>query len=411
MVFTMTHPASESVLRTDPTAQLLLLLAREILSPEQIERARFLAGDVEDWNEFVRLAHVNFSLPFLCQHLPDISPAGLPPTLAPMLRQASTVNAIHHLQVLASLVSFHTNCIVPVRARHIYLKGPALATAIYYKPSLRICRDIDVLVARESFADVSNQCLASEFKIVLNKNEGIFASDPKDIDFLIRHSDVLSVVDKTGQHFELHRKIEKQSPIFRVSNVLASAESLKVAGQSIRAMGIDYLFCYVSYHHSRHHWSRLHWVADIHALISSPKFNVERVIELAKRLGLENTVKATIAFARLTGNPDAWGEHLGQSNEGAFLEACLRGLPGDSVFEMERGLKDHNHFYMFDFANLWQVDPRRRLRFWVGSALHRLSPTYDQYLKKRRSRAFEFLYVTENAAAIAGNVFARLRGR
>lgn len=393
--------------RTDATARLLLLVARESLTSSQIERARDLASGVTDWCEAVRIAQANFSLPFLDRHLPHLGQHGPPPPLANTIRRLAMANAMHSLRILASLARFQERCVEPANAKHVYLKGPALAAAYFREPALRIYRDVDVLVAQKDFGAVAYRCLVEGFGILLNESEGVFATDAQDIDFLIRRSDVLSVVDAAGVHFEIHRKIEKQTTIFPTNDVLASAETIRVAGQSVQAMEMDRLFCYVAYHHSRHFWSRLHWVADLHAIMAHPRFDADRVLQLSERLGLSKTVAAAIAFAHLTEAPETWDAHLGVTHEGVFLDACLRGLPGDQAFEVAN-LKG---MFLFEFANPWQIDPRRRLGFWAKSAWHRLAPNKEQYLASRRSRQLEFLYVVENASSLAGNALARITGR
>lgn len=391
--------------RTDATAQLLLLLAREVLSPAQIERARVIAADVADWDEAVRLAYANFSLPFLHRHLPHLVPNGPPSFLAEIVRREVMLSAVQSLRTAAALARFHVSCIAPGKVAHVYLKGPALAATYYREPSLRASRDIDLLVERKYVGEIARSSLMKGSRILLDKST--FAMDDRDIDFVVRHSDVLSIVDSTGIHFEIHRKIEKQTSIFPAADVFSSAEQTVVAGQPIRAMEMNWLFCYIAYHHSRHLWSRLHWVADLHAMMAHPHFEAQRVMELAARLGLSDTVAAAISFAQLTDKPEAWDEHLGRTHGGSFLDACLRGLQGDSAFEAERS----QSMFLLEFANSWQVDPGRRLGFWANSAWHRLAPTPSQYIRKRRSRAFEFLYIAENAFAITGNAVTRLRRR
>jgi hypothetical protein len=115
-------------------------------------------------------------------------------------------------------------------------------------------------------------------------------------------------------------------------------------------------------------------------------------------------VKAALSFAELTSEPQSWPTHLAQTPGGIFLDAALRGLPGDSAFELE----SWDAMFLFDFGDQWQFDSKRKFVFWAQSALRRIQPNIYQYLKHRRPRQLEWLYRLENIFTLIGNLVKRI---
>lgn len=395
--------------RQDATAQLLMLLARDVLTPAVRARAEALIPEIGDWQEFAKLAHGNFSLPFAYRHLDALGLTTIQPELMAMLRGLTFRTTMANLRWHNALQTFHEVCILPVKARHAYIKGPALAARYYRDPGIRQCRDVDVLVLPEDFPAVARRAFAQGYRFIeAYESELKFTSDPQDIAFMLRHADVISMLDAEGHLFELHRHIEKMTPVFPVQDVIAHRGETQLGRSTLSVMATDWLFNYIAYHHSRHFWSKLHWVADLHAIMSHPSFDRDQILSLARNIGICSTVEATLEFAALSEQPERWSEALaGRSHGAIFLDACLRGLPGDSAYEFDRW-KD---MFLFDFEATWQIDAGRKHRFWVGSALRRLEPNTSQYFERRRSRPFEFLYVLENAKALSLNLLKRATGR
>jgi hypothetical protein len=409
-MLTTEYPSSTPPhVRLDPTAKLLVLLARDVLTVDLSELARTLVAEVTDWPEFARLAHYNFSLPFAYKHLSMLGLAKTQPDFMADLRFLTMRVTMSNLKWHKAMIAFHQACIEPLDARHAYIKGPALAARYYSDAGLRLCRDIDVLLPPGDFAAVAKRALDHGYRFVTSFDAPIsFAENPQDIDFMLRHGDVISMLDRDGYLFELHRHIEKMTPLFPVREVIASTSQARLGPCDINTMSTNWLFSYTSYHHSRHFWSKLHWVADLHAIMNHPSFDRTRVLQMARQIGIAATVEATLAFADLTSKPDTWESALREKNHGAiFLDACLRGLPGDSAYEFG---KWHDMF-LFDFEDTWQIDAGRKYRFWAGSALRRLEPHLTQYFENRRSRPFEFLYVIENAIALSQNLFKQIARR
>ncbi len=390
--------------RTDATAQLLLLLARDTLPKDMHATALALVAQIEDWQEFFKLSLNNASLPFVYKHLTALKPTTVPKDLLADIRLYAMARTISALKLTSAMASFQRDCVEPVGARHAYMKGPALAHRFYKDPNTRSCSDIDVIVLEADYEKVAYLAYQKGYRFLLNSEDGTFVSQAQDLSFLVRHADVISMFDQDNTHIELHRYIEKTTPIFPVPRILREAHDMEVGGRKIRTFSTAWHFVYITYHHSRHFWSRLHWVADLHALRAHSSFDEAEVLGIAAEVGLLPTVKAALSFAELTSEPQSWPTHLAQTPGGIFLDAALRGLPGDSAFELE----SWDAMFLFDFGDQWQFDSKRKFVFWAQSALRRIQPNIYQYLKHRRPRQLEWLYSLENIFTLIGNLVKRI---
>lgn len=303
--------------RQDAVAQLLVLLARDVLTPAADARARELLQKVDDWQEFALLAHNNFSLPFAYRHLASLGFSASQPELMTAMRGLALRTTMANLKWHGALQSFHEACILPTKARHAYIKGPALAARYYRDAGARQCRDIDVLVMPDDFARVARRAFDHGLRFITEYEPEIrFTDNDQDIDFMIRHADVISMLDANGHLFELHRYIEKMTPVFPVQDVLADTCPTTLGRNNLSVMSTPWLFNYIAYHHSRHFWSKLHWVADLHAIMSHPSFDRDATLALARRIGISATVEATLVFAELTEQPGSWQAALAERKIG-----------------------------------------------------------------------------------------------
>jgi Uncharacterised nucleotidyltransferase len=155
-----TKSVPKSPPRTDATAQLMLLLARERLDEKQANLAQELVSQIEDWPKFVRFSVDNKSIGFVHKHL-EAMPSGLLPAGLPVeTRAVARRFAMDQMAIAAALRRFHLACVAPFNARHVYIKGPALAALYYDQPVLRPCGDIDILVGPADYARVAQAALA-----------------------------------------------------------------------------------------------------------------------------------------------------------------------------------------------------------------------------------------------------------
>jgi Uncharacterised nucleotidyltransferase len=386
--------------RQDSIARLLLLLAKVDLSPSQAAAVRGLAAEVQDWDAFTELAARKHIATLAYKHLQAHAHDAIPVAHAQRLRQIAHSFALGALRVVAAQIAFHRSCITPLRARHLYLKGTALAQLCYHDAGDRYCRDIDVLIHDHDLAKVVDSAIAVGYRALVSTVPARLTDEPADLRFLCRHADVVTLIGPEGVGVEVHRRLDKLSVGFPHDEMFETACGFTIGGTPALAPSAAFHFVYICYHHSRHFWSRLHWLADLDAMVRAPDFDRTAVLLLAERIGIRPTVEAALDFQAILATPLPWAETLSRDGGGGqFLRACLINLNGD--LDLEEELR--KDMTLQDFMSAWQISPGRYHSFWFKSWLRRLRPSPTQYFERRYPRWLHWVYVAQNALALARN--------
>lgn len=389
--------ANRPALRQDACARLLLLISRRSLTADQTAQARHLAESVTDWDEFAKLAYNKFVGSYAYLHLKDLAADIIPASTRAYMQRLAFGSKLASLKVAGIQRRFHDDCISSTGAMHAYLKGPSLAVQSGQEIGDRLCRDLDILVRSADFRAVLDAALARGYTIYIDLALSECATTNRDLDFLSRYADVVTIIDKSGFPIELHRRLDKQSIDFRLDVALSTAENVSLSGRAVSTMAKSLHLNYICYHHARHFWSRLHWVADIHAMITAPGFDLGEVRRIADEIGIRPTVEAALQFVDLAGDPDSWSGTLAGNSGGAqFLAACLYNLDGD--LELEEDLRKGMPFS--DFMSSWQIAHDQYGTFARRAWLRRLIPTPRQYLKLPLPWPLHWLYVLRNGSSL-----------
>jgi len=270
----------------------LLFFSRPHIPDDDTEQARDLCAAIEDWAFFTHIAQQKFSLPFVYRNLQNLDLEGsYDAPLKEMKRQVLPVT-FGALQVQAAQNAFHTSCVAPLNMAHVYLKGPSLAARYYDDPGLRFARDIDILVSREDQEALTRYALQQGYRILDTDALAVRDVSPRDLQALFDYKTVITLVTPENIVIEVHRNIDKRLGIFEADEVLERRETFSYQGTEFGVMPTADLFCYVCYHNTRHIWSRLHWVADLDAMISHPSFDKNTVLARADALGLRTNIEA-----------------------------------------------------------------------------------------------------------------------
>lgn len=394
--------------RLDASSKLLLLTTRKTLSDGQIQTARRLVNEIDDWNFFLETATRKFSITFaykaLVAHAADLVPAAV----LEGMQNTSQRSALATMNVASALVSFHNKCILKAGAKYAYLKGIALSCQ-FDRPFLdRFSRDIDVLVADEDMSNLVEIARTQGYELLTDATTREVAVERQDIDFVTRYSPVVLLMSPEDVLIEVHRKMGKMSVTFDTKSALERAVDVSFSGLKLKTLPKPLHFVYVCYHHSRHFWSHLHWLSDLDTMVVDADMNRDETLELAASLGIQPSTEAAYEFHELIGSPDSWEKlDLDNSHGGQFLEACLINLDGD--LELEYRLREGKT--LGEFMSRWQISPGRYFSMWRTSWATRLRPSVAQHLKYRLPHQMHWLYRTENLLILLKNGLRHLSTR
>lgn len=394
----------------DLTAQpddirLQILLAKVRPSPAEQARVAELAPRIRDWAGFARMAKRNFSLPLVRRNLATLKEGMIPPETWDQIQQGATQAAFHNMAMIRAQDQFRKTCLAPLGVGGIFFKGVSIAATYYPDLSLRPCRDIDLLVPKGTLRALINKALSEGYVPVSPDGRVVPLTSARDVDALLRFGDSVTLVTPDGVVIDLQDHLDKHSGIFTGYDLFANASSYQVAGLRFATLSTDFLLNYSCYHHTRHTWSRLHWLSDLDAICSSDQFDRDAALELADRLGQRGTVEASLELHQLMGSDALWdnSDHLQRGK--AFLSLSIRNLKGDLALEKKLSLSLKGGEFMYS----WQasLDLIRRARRGRWRSIFR--PTVSLYARLPLPRALHWVYYVIRFFELSYLLLDRLR--
>ncbi|MFA5825992.1 MAG: nucleotidyltransferase family protein [Gallionellaceae bacterium] len=212
--------------------------------------------------------------------------------------QQNAVKSLNALRINLQLTRLMRTHDIP----YLPLKGVTLAQQYYGEISLRHANDIDFYVPERSVTKVRALLL----KQGCTQDSGhdfqdIEARGERHSRFLRRifHHDVL--IHPDGEHLELHWRIVKNLAGLRLNptDLLLSAESIVVAGDSIKIIEPISLLLYLCDHGARHGWYRLKWLMDLPQVLESRDWDWLQVLVDAKRANCFSALLLGLKLAQL----------------------------------------------------------------------------------------------------------------
>ena len=391
-----------------PEVRLLLLLSRPALSAAQQNRARGLVPQVGDWPALIDTAWRKYVLPMVYQNLAALGQGGPEDEVLATLRAEAVGATSQMLRWHAAFDWFHAQCVLPSGVPHAYFKGRALAARFYPDPGLRMFRDVDILLPPDRLGAVLRRALDQGCRVLLKDDpdtEPDLGTEARLAEFLYMNP-VPSVRMPQGLLVELHGEIDQRTHLFPTADLLRAAEETATQRHRIKVLPDAAHVAFICYHHTRHLWSKLHWLADLGAICAHPGVDRAAVLEHARGLKLESTVAASFEFHDLA----AQGLHpddLDRATPGGdLLRACVAGLAGDDALEAQMRQGQVLKALAFD----WQELPVSRWRA-LQLKLRAFGPSYaDLRAVPGEGRARRLRYALATGLRFQRAALRRLQG-
>ncbi len=357
--------------------RLLLLLSRPALSAAQQERARVLVRQVVDWQALVDTAWRKYVLPLVYQNLAALGRGAPTDDVLAIMRPLALLGTSGMLRWHAAFDWFHERCVLASGVPYAYLKGRALAARFYPDPALRMFRDVDILVPPDRLPEM--------LLCAINQGCTVFLKDEPDTEFDLSTEDKLaefvymnpvpSVLMPQGLLVEIHGEIDQHTKLFRTDDLLRDAQETATRNHRIKVLPDAPHITFICYHHTRHLWSKLNWLADLDAICAHPEFDRGAVLDYARAVKLDTTVAATLEFHELASNALHPADLDRATPGGDLLRACVDGLAGDD--ELEAQMRQGQVLNAFSFE--WQRMPVSRWRFLQLTLLKKFRPSYADF--------------------------------
>jgi hypothetical protein len=367
--------------RISTTAQVLLICARERLSIEQFQRLHELCQQIDDWEHVLQQAGFRLIDSMVYRHLSRLPEGIVPSSILSRLRDRTRLVTMRNLRMIALHHRLERDLLGPLGTPHLFFKGPSLAYRYYREPSLRQFRDIDILVPKRYMLKVGQRLREAGFQAYPDPEFGTDSG----LKFQQRFVGMMDWIAPEGILVEMPNSLDADWNRLPTDQVIAEAEMVDVEGQMIPVLSSADFFCYLCKHHSRHHWARLHWIADLSAIFESPGFDLARIRERARERGFERTVDAALAIHQAVSSHAPWAHRFDDPFARELLRHCLANLDGD--FERELELRDSFPATSID------IDPnRRRRKYWIGRNISRFRPKREDFLKFPLRERWHWVY-------------------
>jgi hypothetical protein len=274
----------------EPDTTLLFAAARPVASPSDGVREAMAAGP--DWTALVQAALDHGVAALLCRRLlgePDLLPGEIHAAARAFLggRRRDAAAAVKELFELLDALATAGVVAVP-------FKGPTLAQQAYDEPTLRGCRDLDLLIAESDIAPTIDALARLGFR---SQVDGLRA---RHLAAYYRYNgqDILFAPGRLP--VEPHWAFAPRTlaaPI-DVAGVLARAGTVTLEGRPVAALSAEDALLVTCFHGSKEEWSRLVWIADVAGLLHHhPTLDVSALLERADRAGIRRMVLLGVAVA------------------------------------------------------------------------------------------------------------------
>jgi hypothetical protein len=238
-----------------------LKLILSLLTSQKGER---LKGSNElsdiDWDLFLELAFHHRVYPILYKKIKEHDENLIPLKVVTVLEHAYKSNTFEMMRLCGEMEFINKLCTdykIPV----LFLKGPVLAADLYGDISLRTSCDLDILIPITDLEKM-NRILVSEG---YHKDDYILSVLG---DWKWRHHHVTYCHPEKEIKVEVHWRLNPgpgKEPGFK--ELWDRKRSNDFLGEPVYYLGREDLFFFLVTHGSRHGWSRVRWLHDIHQLM------------------------------------------------------------------------------------------------------------------------------------------------
>lgn len=271
--------------------QLCLLLARWQLSPEAEQELRRLLVSPIRWDRALVLIRLHEILPLAYRNLKQLGFPNVPQPVRDDLAGIFRSNAMRNTlfaDELARVLSLFDAAQVPVMS----VKGIALAESLYGDSALRICADIDLLVAPENFAAAFRQLEGCGYTADF--------SEPRLVSPLGRYGKDCGLMRQDGAYWypmQLHAGLFWGGPteLSIAREIWGDARRISFREISTYSLSAEWEFLYLAVHAARHGCFPLKFLVDLDRLCRSETIGWEKVGEKIGLLGWQRAVDSALS--------------------------------------------------------------------------------------------------------------------
>ncbi|MCM3018669.1 nucleotidyltransferase domain-containing protein [Priestia megaterium] len=271
-----------------------------------------------DWNHFLELVKHHRVCPLIYIRLKG-TPDAVPPYVIEALFQEYKKNTFKMLQLTGEMETldkvFNENDI-----ETLCLKGPPVAYELFKNISLRMSKDLDILV-REEDLEKAESIL---FSLGYEKEEILTVLN----EIKWRHHHIAYYHPEKKIQVEVHWRLHPRSmKRTRFEELWNGKRESQLTKHPISFMGTEDLLLYLISHGGRHGWFRLRWLKDIDQMVRNKDINYVHFKELAVKHQQKDLVGQAFQLANLFFQTPVHEELQGIVNTKRANQLAKKALP------------------------------------------------------------------------------------
>lgn len=214
-----------------------------------------------DWDAFINQAKHHRVYPLLHNKIKLLDEQLVPTYVRQFLQQQYMRNTFQMLYLSGEMESV-SKLFSENQINLLFLKGPVLAHELYGDVSLRTSSDLDMLIPIDKLDQAEN----------LLENHGYEKDDYIQTvlnDWKWRHHHVTYIHPEKNIKLEIHWRLNpgpSKEPEFH--ELWKRKDQSSLTSYPVYLLGKGDLFLFLVSHGSRHGWSRLRWIVDIHQIMN-----------------------------------------------------------------------------------------------------------------------------------------------
>ncbi|MFS0638323.1 nucleotidyltransferase family protein [Mesobacillus foraminis] len=282
-----------------------------------------------DWDLFEKLVIHHRIYPLIYKNIKDVR--FIPLHVKEKLKKLYKRNTFQMLYLSAKMEEVNKVCIandIPV----LFLKGPVIASELYGNISLRTSADLDILIPINDLEKMENLLISTGYE----KDDYI---ETVLSDWKWRHHHITFFHPLKKIKVEVHWRLNPgpgKEPRFK-ELWERKRISKEFTNSPIYFLGQEDLFLFLVMHGSRHGWSRLRWLIDIHQMLKQ-ELNWETLNNLLKRFYSQHIAGQAIVLCNELLNAKVPASKFPSMNKKKSWR-----LAQEAIFYVERMVNLHNY--------------------------------------------------------------------
>lgn len=247
---------------------------------------------IKNWDTFINLSDGNGVFPLVFQTLKEYN-LNIPQDIFLKMKSLNLDILKENMYMTSELIRI-TKLFDANNIEVISFKGPSLSSLAYGNITLRQYSDLDLLINPNDFDKVFN---------IMNNNiyytKYDYSRALEKVKELI--PDHLFINKNTNLIIEIHNKLFSNNfPIDIKDNIFfENIDYVEINGNNIKTFKSEYLLYYLCLHGTKHLFSRVYWILDIHKLIKSENdFDWKLFIDIVNKTKTKTMVFVSLYLSK-----------------------------------------------------------------------------------------------------------------